>query len=279
MTDLPRILNLNRPVFWLIPESPDARGFPQEIRSQLPPEYLRSQGYGVFLCPNELGDTLNKSKNLRHEANVIRFTSVFVDLDLGSQEVQLERLLRFELPPSVIVRTGRGHHAYWLLHEKDPVAPETWRTVQKNMAIRLQGDKACVDPARLMRLPQTWHVKQTPNVLVEIIHLNEQWTYSLSEFPQYERSKILYLPPQKSSSRAPRELIPRTIHEGDRHVQLLKESARYLRGVAPSEISERTSELKSWYAQSCHPLKRNWEAEVESVVEWILKKELGNFHL
>lgn len=278
MSNLLDALHLERPVFWLLHESRGVKGFPHETTICPDPDEMCELGYGIFFCPNELGNEKNGKGNLRHEKNVIRFPSVFVDLDSGTPEDQYRRIRSFYLPPSAIVRTGRGHHAYWLLNE--PCTAQDWQRVQKYLAHTLSGDPACTDPARLMRLPDTWHVKNEPR-LVELVHLNAQWMYSLSQFNLTpETKKIFYLSPAVNTSRRilkpPRAPTNMLIEEGMRHMTLLKECARYLRGVAPSELTERIQNLKSWYAQSSRPLKKNWEREVDDVVSWIINKELGN---
>lgn len=282
MLSLTTILKLKNPVYWILPESKDRRGFPHETLTPGSLVSFKDQGCGVFFCPNELGSQKNAKGNLRHEHNVTRFTSVFVDLDTGTPPEQLERIMSYKYPASAVVRTGRGHHAYWVLDPAERVDPLRWKSVQKRLAKDLEGDPACNDPARLMRVPSTWHVKYEPK-LVELIHSNEQWTYSLSDFPELEGTptKVFHLPARDDPRRhhAPRPPRIETITEGERHGRIVKECARYLRGVAPSEIRERTDDLKAWYAQSSRPLKRNWEAEIEDVIEWVLKKELGNFNL
>lgn len=290
MHDLLNALGILRPVYWLLPEGMSCTGIPRETTVMNAPTDYGPMGFGVFFCPNELGDTRNDRKNLRHEGNVIRFTSVFVDLDKGDH--QLERLQAFDPPPSAIVRTGRGHHAYWILDRFEPVDALKWTAVQRAMAAKLKGDGACTDPARLMRLPDTWHVKGEPK-LVEVLHLKPEWTYTLDQFAGYtvagaasdgmagqERS-VFILPPTKPGQRRiirpPQPPIVRIIEEGTRHQTLVKECARYLRGVSPSEVVERVDTLKAWYAQSSRPLKATWEREVSDVCDWIIHRELGSY--
>lgn len=289
MHDLLNALGILRPVYWLLPEAKGVMGAPRETPLIPGGVALRDLGYGTFFCPNELGDGKNQKGNLRHESNVIRFTSVFVDLDKGDH--QLERLQAFDPPPSAIVRTGRGHHAYWILDRFDAIEPATWQRVQKAMAAKLKGDGACTDPARLMRLPDTWHVKGEPK-LVEVLHLKPEWTYTLDQFAGYAEASgaistptgsVFYLssspakPGQRRIIRPPQPPIVRIIEEGTRHQTLVKECARYLRGVSPSEVVERVDTLKAWYAQSSRPLKATWEREVQDVCDWIIHRELGSY--
>lgn len=272
-------LGIERPVFWKIAEGGHVK-LATETLHQPNVEDSKRLGLGVFITPNELGDVWNDKHNLRHEANVIRFTSVFVDMDSGEPHDQIERLKRFHLPPSIVIRTGRGHHAYWILDRFESITPDTWRSVQKAMAYLLHGDRAATDPARLMRLPGSWHVKHEPRE-VKILLLDPDKIYSLDEFPEYETYSKTHSPPP-SDRRISRGLPdirpprPRVLTAGERHTALLYEAGRLFRGAAPSDIERLRAILKSWYSQSCQPLKPNWEYEVDSLIDgWLLKKEFG----
>lgn len=284
MPKLTDALHLIRPVYWGLPEAPYAAGIPGEtLTVDIGPDRFRDLGYGVFFCPNELGDVKNKNGNLRHDKNIRRYAALFVDLDDGTPDEQRARLNGFHLPPSAIVRTARGHHAYWFLDYLDEITPEAWRRTQQGLAATLGGDPACVDPARLMRLPGYYHVKHEP-FLVEIIHLNEHWTYLLDQFSNEmaPKTNVFYLSSTSGNRtrrlvNAPRPPVVTVIEPGGRHRALLEAAARYLRGVSPSEIHERAENLKAWYAQSCTELKPHWEKEVDDIVSWLTTKELGNY--
>ena len=84
----------------------------------------------------------------------------FVEIDRpdGAQ-----RLARYRCPPTMIVASGGspGHaHAYWQLHE--PVGLDDLETANRRLAIRLGGDLASVDAARILRPPTSWNWKRTP---------------------------------------------------------------------------------------------------------------------
>lgn len=289
-------LGIERPVLWGLPETDEARlnfrpaEFTQNADGspaiETDVESYKEMAIGLFIPPNELGESRNENGKLRHESNVIRFTSVFVDMDSGKPEQQIERLKKFHLPPSIVVRTGRGHHAYWILDRFEEVEPERWRSVQKAMAGILQGDKAAVDPARLMRLPGTWHVKYEPRE-VKILLLDPDKIYSLDEFPVYKAYSKTHSPPLsgQANSTGKRRYLPdnwqprpRVLEAGERHRALVHEGARLFQGAAPADIERLRAILKSWYSQSCKPLKPNWEHEVDSFIDdWLLKREFGSF--
>ena len=103
----------------------------------------------------------------------------FVEIDRpdGAQ-----RLTRYRCPPTMIVASGGspGHaHAYWQLHE--PIGLDELETANRRLAIRLGGDLASVDAARILRPPTSRNWKNTPPAPVELLELNPDRLYTLDE--------------------------------------------------------------------------------------------------
>jgi len=103
----------------------------------------------------------------------------FKDYDEGEDEAR-HRLGSFPYPPSAIVRSGNGLHAYWLLAE--PGEPAELEVANRHLAWLLNGD-AVGDRARVMRLPGTVNAKD-PNEPkpVEIETLDLQPRHRLRDF-------------------------------------------------------------------------------------------------
>lgn len=266
-------LGIVRPIYWYVPnkKEKDTRCFEMEAYDA---DYARDSRYGVFFVVNEVGDVKNHKGHLRHEDNVTRFTSVFVDFDDGTKEEQQKKIGSFSLKPSAIVESGRGYHVYWFLEGK--VDRTEWSHVQTEMALSLGGDTACSDPARLMRLPDTWHTKGE-HVLVSTIWMKEEVRYTLAAFLALfplRAKKVFALSTDGIRGRNRYKLPSMILAENHRHPELKKVGARFFRGVLPSEVQERTNALKAWYMQSCRPLKPEWENEVEEFVNWLINKEL-----
>jgi hypothetical protein len=62
--------------------------------------------------------------------------------------------------PSLIVDSGRGMYVIWLLDGGAAAAEPRWKAVMKALVAwgkPLGADPACVDPARVLRLPGSWH--------------------------------------------------------------------------------------------------------------------------
>jgi hypothetical protein len=85
----------------------------------------------------------------------------------------LSALLSLPHPPSCIVHSGRGLHAYWRLREAllldDSVVDEGIIAVLRQLAGVCCGDLKVCDIARIMRLPGTTNYKGEP-VLCRVLY-------------------------------------------------------------------------------------------------------------
>ncbi len=84
--------------------------------------------------------------------------------------------------PSILVFSGRGWHAYWLL--ADPAEGPALALVKacnRAMAERTNGDTVH-DLARVLRVPSTWHRKDPANpVRCELYNFEPSYRYTLAE--------------------------------------------------------------------------------------------------
>ena len=89
--------------------------------------------------------------------------------------------------PTLIVRTWKGAHFYWLY--KEPLAPtpenlKTWREVQKRLVLLCHADINYLlpDPARILRVPYTLHQKNPSNpVEIKILSYKPEMLHTLNE--------------------------------------------------------------------------------------------------
>ncbi len=82
----------------------------------------------------------------------------------------IRALQTFTPPPTMIVESGSAtydedrrlehKHAYWALTH--PLLPTELEAANRRLALALGADPSCVDPARVLRLPQTLNFKHTP---------------------------------------------------------------------------------------------------------------------
>ena len=120
-----------------------------DIRSQL--QGLNTAGAGVFFTPNVCFGK-------RCADNVTAVRAVLVDLD----GAPLAPVLATALKPHIVVQSSPGRfHAYWLT---SGVALAEFRGLQQRIAEAFNGDSACCDLARVMRVPGFAHNKDMPFV-------------------------------------------------------------------------------------------------------------------
>lgn len=95
----------------------------------------------------------------------------------------------FVIPPSLIVRTGYGLSAWWILGEpEEATAAAPVLAALKATVMRLSGgrtDPAVYDTARMMRLPGTWNVKVPSNPrLCQLTSWDTGARYSLADLAE-----------------------------------------------------------------------------------------------
>ncbi len=89
--------------------------------------------------------------------DIKRYNAFFIDNDEGSLEEQLKHLQDAPLPPSIILKTFRGYHAYWLI--EGSCSREEWEDIQKRLIVHFKADPKVRNSNRAMRLPYFDYVK------------------------------------------------------------------------------------------------------------------------
>ena len=125
--------------------------------------------------------------------DLLALPALFVDIDRPPLEA-LRDLRRVELPPSCLVTSGRGVHAYWWLR---PATREldTAQAILSALARRVCGDRLSV--AQSMRLPGSVNTKH--GRACRLAGLHPERRYALEDFAEFlpRRSK----PIQRSNAR------------------------------------------------------------------------------
>lgn len=104
----------------------------------------QSLGYQPFL-------TINAMKGRkRSNAEVSRYRAYFLDFDKAPTKFP------HQLPPDCVVRSKNGQHWYWRTEE---TSQDQWRAIEIALATEYGADLAATDPARVLRVPGAWHVK------------------------------------------------------------------------------------------------------------------------
>lgn len=125
-----------------------------------------------------------------------RFHTLWVDVDAKCYEGGITQALaaldRMPLPPSVVVHSGHGFHAYWLLREPLTAADDARaRAVMRGIARVLTTAPGGVRPlddvsdlARLVRLPGTFNHKMAPPKPVRVVRWHPERRYDLRDFEE-----------------------------------------------------------------------------------------------
>ena len=154
-------------------------------------------------------------------AHVRQMGAVWADLDWknfeGGREEVSQRLNAFGPAPSIVVCSGNGLHAYWLMAA--PIAPVPARLLMQRIALVL-GNDPLYDPARILRLPTSMHRKDPASPKpVEIKWFAPKLRYHESAFTALPK-----LPPVPFRPASPFRPPVGSIHH-------LSREARYARGA------------------------------------------------
>ncbi|MDL2317711.1 phage/plasmid primase, P4 family [Eubacteriales bacterium OttesenSCG-928-A19] len=143
------------------------------------------------------------------DADITRINAQFVECDELSIEAQLAQIEAFPLPPSLIVRTKKSLHTYWLMRDAKVA---DFRRVQKRLIAQFHGDKACVNESRVFRLPGFNHCKGEP-FPVECIRYSPELRYTQAELeehlPVVEDEPAVHQATAPKGTRAGLELVRR----------------------------------------------------------------------
>lgn len=130
-------------------------------------EARQADGCGVFGTVNATPDGYREGRDVTH------VRALFVDFDGKDPDRQ------WHLPPTMIVQSGRGIHAFWALDPWPVANAGEFKDAQHRLARHYGSDPAVCDLPRVMRLPGTWHQKGLP-FLVHIPQLGTD-TYHPAE--------------------------------------------------------------------------------------------------
>jgi hypothetical protein len=126
-----------------------------------PKNLAEQSGCNVYfgVCP--------RSRQAGTKAAITTARCLWADLDAkdfqGGKGEARQRLQEFPFVPSALIDSGHGFHGYWLLKEPEEIAgPASIARLEallKALAAALGADRQAAELARLLRLPETYNVK------------------------------------------------------------------------------------------------------------------------
>lgn len=162
-------------------------------------EVLNKEGYGMYFAP-----CLRQSKQGKVETTAL-VPALWVDIDCdgnsAKREAGLAVLKDFDLPPSCIIDSGGGWHAYWLLDHPFVLRSDQDRlkiaAILRGLFAALGGDPSYVKTvASIMRLPDSLNTKpERRGASVRVVEAHPDRRYALQAFawlesqPQFENVK------------------------------------------------------------------------------------------
>lgn len=169
--------------------------------------------YGIFTRKDKSGTAAYCNKTF----------TIWADYDNVTLDLVKERIGQAQLPkPSLIVNSGHGIHCYWLLDQ--PVGAEV-TSIVKGIVRATGADQRAIDIARVMRLPDTYNVKNGESVKCEVIENNGQ-RYKLDIFKAfaqdgpYQEQHVINIVNLSNSNRPCIRSMAAGVKEGHRNFAL-----------------------------------------------------------
>jgi hypothetical protein len=218
--------------------------------------------FGQLSAANNAGENIYAGVNPRREHGGSKSEDVLLARclcsDWDNQSVdEVQRIIDTARlpPPTLLLHSGHGVHAYWRL--VDPIADlAEWKILQKRFIATVYSDPSIHDPPRIMRLPGFWNVKADPAVPCYIIAADPSRRYPLVAFDEL-------LPSLPMVSRNSRQFsagaglndwveLLRGVPQGGRHNALVRLVGHYLgHGLSAVEVAVI---CQQWNSQNHPPL-------------------------
>lgn len=245
------------------------------------------KGYGTFFSVNGFPaeGRADESRLLSLNGNYVDFdTDPNMEQEEREQVIQdsIQRGLETGVPsPTIITRTRKGVHMIWLYPQKlEPTADSIarWRDVQNRLVRCFNGDPHCKDPARILRVPGTLHLKDPSNPFrVYVKSYKPECRVTLDELdravPRYSDSDI-------SAEKLPisKVLAGLPVGKGLRHAGIAQVAGYYLRSAKTAEEVEMARIALYAWDRFQNKSPERWEIrkrELDNTFNNILKRELS----
>lgn len=140
---------------------------------------VRKNKEGKVIHPKFLRATLE---------DIAAISCLFAEFDSHEEDGKgnlFERIKSIHPTPSVLVDSGGGYHAYWLLYHPVPIKDKKdqfqMADIQARWVAMMGGDQNAKDLARVLRVPGTYNYKYDPPKEVVIVWSDMDCMYELAE--------------------------------------------------------------------------------------------------
>lgn len=160
--------------------------------------------------------------------------SVFADFDHMEEPEATTRIREAGMPtPSILVHSGHGIHAYWLLDSLETDLA-TWKQIQMRLASTLGSDPKICNPERIMRIPG--YVNWKPPVAATRLLSAPLTRYRLTDLPAcHDSTTNSHI--SRSSHSMPLHAV--SIQKVDRQVESAPDSSTVLASRQSSQANSR----------------------------------------
>jgi hypothetical protein len=138
-----------------------------------------ADGWGIFVNINAFHETVQKHE--LPDVWYLRTQAVDLDNTLTSQQ-NYERACASNPPPSFAVQSSPGKfHLYWNMLNYQ--GNERYTTLQRKLRQVFDGDRAVIDPTRVLRVPGFLHMKNpaTPHMVTTWALAGAAWRYTIEQ--------------------------------------------------------------------------------------------------
>jgi hypothetical protein len=163
---------------------------------------LNKQGYGIFIGINP-----RPPSGKKEQEDIRDIVCLWADVDsknfAGGKPEARKRIEEFPVEPTIVVDSGNGFHAYWILEE--PIIDRTdddtaaFKQTMVGIARAVGGDVQVRNIDRIFRLPGTLNTKNGNSLKpVRIVSASPERLYSLGDFDDFRDTKFAEPPPVTS---------------------------------------------------------------------------------
>lgn len=168
-------------------DRPSAQKNPRIIK-HIDAKKMNENGFGIFV-------TINGFKDRRIKACLTSVNAWAIDLDEGTKDQQIQRIMKSPLVPTMIVESKNGYHVWWAA--EDGTAENYEQIVSERLVPFFNADKNAKDICRLLRMPDFYHMKDPASPFLVKIKFWNPRTYTEAEMLKFFPAKKKFQQIQK----------------------------------------------------------------------------------